>query len=346
MVRSVSSRWAKSGGFSAGLSPMNITVLGAGAWGTALAITFAPRHRITLLARDANQATAMQSARENVRYLPGCPFPENLHISAQPEVLGSAELILIATPVAGLHDALQMLVCHAPGVSFLWLCKGLEANTGALPHQMVARTHGSVFSGALSGPSFAQEVAHGLPTAITLAAGNADFARKTALALHGMRLRIYASDDLIGVEIAGAVKNVLAIASGISDGLGLGLNARAALVTRGLAEMTRFGVAAGAKRETFTGLAGMGDLILTCTGNLSRNRHVGLALAAGQTLSQATQSLGHVAEGVNTAREVMRKAVVMGIEMPICDVVCAVLDGRLTAQDAVERLMGRDPTIE
>ena len=325
---------------------MNITVFGAGAWGTALAINFAPSHRVTLLARDANQATAMQGARANNRYLPGCPFPEGLRISAKPEVLNTADLILIATPVSGLRDALLLLLRHAPAISFLWVCKGLEANTGALPHRMVAEMHGSVSSGVLSGPSFAREVAHGLPTAITLAAGNPDFARKTALALHGSRLRIYASDDLVGVEIAGALKNVLAIASGISDGLGLGLNARAALITRGLAEITRFGMAAGAKRETFMGLAGMGDVILTCTGDLSRNRHVGLALAAGHTLQQATESLGHVAEGVNTAREVIRRAAAMGIEMPICDVVCAVLDGRLTAQDAVERLMERDPTIE
>ena len=325
---------------------MNITVFGAGAWGTALAINFAPSHRVTLLARDANQATAMQGARANNRYLPGCPFPEGLRISAQPEVLNTADLILIATPVSGLRDALLLLLRHAPAIPFLWVCKGLEANTGALPHRMVAKMHGSVPSGALCGPSFAQEVAHGLPAAITLAAANPDFARKTALALHGSRLRIYASDDLLGVEIAGAVKNVLAIASGISDGLGLGLNARAALITRGLAEITRFGVAAGAKRETFMGLAGLGDVILTCTGDLSRNRHVGLALAAGHTLQQATESLGHVAEGVNTAREVIRTAAAMGIEMPICDVVCAVLDGRLAARDAVERLMGRDPTIE
>ena len=325
---------------------MNLTVLGAGAWGSALAIAFAPSHRVTLLARDAKQATAMQGARENTRYLAGCPFPEALSISAKPEILNTADLVLIATPVSGLRDALSLLTRHAPAIPFLWACKGLEASTGALPHQIVAETHGDVSSGALSGPSFAQEVAHGLPAAITLAANNSDFARKTALALHGARLRIYASDDLIGVEIAGAVKNVLAIASGISDGLGLGLNARAALITRGLAEITRFGMAAGAKRETFMGLAGMGDVILTCTGDLSRNRHVGLALAAGQTLQQATKALGHVAEGVNTAREVMRKAVTMGIEMPICAAVSAVLDGRLAARDAVERLMGRDPTIE
>ena len=325
---------------------MNITVLGAGAWGTALAIAFAPRHHVTLLARDARQATAMQSARQNARYLPGCHFPEGLGVSAKSEVLAASDLIVIATPLSGLRDALRLLVRQAPASPFLWVCKGLEANTGALPHQVVAETHGAVASGALSGPSFAEEVAHGLPTAITLAAEDPGFARNTALALHGSRLRIYASDDLIGVEIAGAVKNVLAIASGISDGLGLGLNARAALITRGLAEITRFGVAAGAKRETFMGLAGMGDVILTCTGDLSRNRHVGLALAAGHSLQQATKTLGHVAEGINTAREVTRKAKAMSVEMPICDAVCAVLDGRLRAQDAVDLLMGRDPKSE
>jgi glycerol-3-phosphate dehydrogenase (NAD(P)+) len=328
------------------LLSMKLTVFGAGAWGTALAIAFAPGRRVTLLARDAEQAKSMCEAGENSRYLPGCPLPAELVVSSRTEDIDGSDLVLIATPVSGLRDALSLLKQRAPGVPFLWACKGLEAKTGALPHQVVADICVAASCGALSGPSFAQEVAHGLPTAITLAAEDADFARDTATALHGSRLRIYANDDLVGVEIAGAVKNVLAIASGISDGLGLGLNARAALITRGLAEITRFGVAAGAKRETFMGLAGVGDLILTCTGDLSRNRHVGLALAAGHSLQQATKSLGHVAEGVNTAREVMRKSSAMNIEMPICNAVCGVLDGRSTPQEAVERLMGRDPTVE
>jgi glycerol-3-phosphate dehydrogenase (NAD(P)+) len=325
---------------------MNITVIGAGAWGTALGISLSAAHRITLLARSTEHARTMQEPRCNTRYLPTRQFPASLIVSATPSALDDAHLVLIATPVSGLREALRLLARHAPTTPFLWACKGLETDTGALPHQVVAETHDKVANGVLSGPSFADEVARGLPCAIVLAAENNDFARDTALALHGARLRVYASDDVVGVEIAGAVKNVLAIASGISDGLGLGLNARAALITRGLAEITRFGVAFGAKRETFMGLAGVGDLILTCTGDLSRNRQVGLALAAGEGLAQITERLGHVAEGVYTAREVVRKAREAKIEMPICEAICALLDGRLAVADAVERLMGRDPTRE
>jgi len=200
--------------------------------------------------------------------------------------------------------------------------------------------------GALTGPSFAEEVAKGLPTAITLASRDAAFARDMAQELHGPRLRLYANDDIVGAEVGGAVKNVLAIATGICDGLGLGLNARAALMTRGLAEITRFGIALGAKRETFMGLAGMGDLILTCTGDLSRNRRVGLALAAARPLEAITRELGHVAEGVMTAREVARRAASIGVDMPITQAVCAVLDGSIYARQAVDALMNRDPKVE
>jgi glycerol-3-phosphate dehydrogenase (NAD(P)+) len=222
----------------------------------------------------------------------------------------------------------------------------LEAGSGLLPHQVVAEVMGDAVCGVLTGPSFALEVARGLPTAVTLAATDAGFAEATAQSLHGGNLRIYANEDLIGAEVGGAVKNVLAIATGICDGLGLGLNARAALITRGLVEITRFGEALGARRETFMGLAGMGDLILTCTGELSRNRRVGLLLAEGKALPDITRELGHVAEGVPAAREVARRAAELGIEMPITRAVAAVLDGRVTARAAVEQLMARDPKHE
>lgn len=326
---------------------MKLAVLGAGAWGTALAIAFAPRHAVTLWSRDGAQADDMAARRENARYLPDCPFPADLSVTADlPAALAGAELALLATPLAGLRATLGRLPA---GLPFLWVCKGLEAGTGLLPHQVVAEVLGPGSEsrcGVLTGPSFAQEVARGLPTAITLAAGDASFATGLAQQLHGGHLRIYANDDLVGAEVGGAVKNVLAIATGICDGLGLGHNARAALITRGLVEITRFGVALGGKRDTFTGLAGLGDLILTCTGDLSRNRRVGLLLAEGRGLDDVVATLGHVAEGVPAAREVARRAQDLGIEMPITLAVAAVLDGKLTPRDAVERLMARDPKAE
>ena len=325
---------------------MNIAIVGAGAWGTALAINLAGRHAITLIADDAAHAVAINQAHENVRYLPGFALPSDM--VAAPDISGvtKADLLLIATPVAGLRPTLQLLKKLAPALPLLWVCKGLEAESGLLPHQIVAEIHPDVASGVLTGPSFADEVARGMPTAVVLASGNAIFANATAQALHGGNLRIYASDDLIGAEVGGAVKNVLAIATGISDGLGLGLNARAALMTRGLAEITRFGVALGARSETFMGLTGVGDLLLTCTGDLSRNRRVGLALAGGQSLEKIARDLGHVAEGITAAYEVARRAEQLGVDMPITKVVVAVLMGRLVPRDAVELLMGRDPGTE
>lgn len=326
---------------------MRIAVLGAGAWGTALAIAFAGRHAVTLWARDAERSEEMTQRRENQRYLPGCHFPDTLQVTASLGIaLSDAELAILAAPLAGLRPLLEQIKTIAPGKPFLWVCKGLEAGTGLLPHQVVAEVVGNAVCGVLTGPSFALEVAHGLPTAITLAATDGAFAEALAQSLHGGNLRIYANDDLIGAEVGGAVKNVLAIATGICDGLGLGLNARAALITRGLVEITRFGEALGARRETFTGLAGMGDLILTCTGELSRNRRVGLLLAEGRALSEITRELGHVAEGVPAAREVARRAAELAIEMPITRAVTAVLDGRITPRAAVEQLMARDPKHE
>jgi len=326
---------------------MRIAVLGAGAWGTALAIAFAGRHAVSLWARDAAGAEDMSGCRENRHYLPGCGFPPGLQVTADLEAaLAGADLAILAAPLAGLRPLLLQLKAIAPAMPFLWACKGLEAGTGLLPHQVVAEVMGSAVCGVLTGPSFALEVARGLPAAITLAAADAGFANATAQSLHGGNLRIYANEDLVGAEVGGAVKNVLAIATGICDGLGLGSNARAALITRGLVEITRFGEALGARRETFMGLAGIGDLLLTCTGDLSRNRRVGLLQAAGKALGDITRELGHVAEGVPAAREVARRAAELGVDMPITRAVTAVLDGRLTPRAAVEQLMARDPKHE
>ncbi|MFA7270168.1 MAG: NAD(P)H-dependent glycerol-3-phosphate dehydrogenase [Sterolibacterium sp.] len=328
---------------------MNIAVLGAGAWGTALAISFARTQAVTLWVHQADLYAALQSARENQAYLPGHALPPALALSADfAASVGNAQLAVVAAPVAELRTTLRMLREAAPSLPFLWVCKGLEAGSGLLPHQVAAEemTDSATANGVLTGPSFAEEVARGLPTAVTLASVNTGFARSMAQALSSPRLRIYAGSDVVGAEVGGAVKNILAIAAGICDGLGLGLNARAALITRGLAETVRLGLALGARRETLMGLAGMGDLILTCTGDLSRNRRVGLALANGQALETITRELGHVAEGVFSAREVARRAAQLNVEMPITQTVCAVLDGRLTAAEAVNLLMSRDTKDE
>ncbi|HEX8962849.1 MAG TPA: NAD(P)H-dependent glycerol-3-phosphate dehydrogenase [Rhodocyclaceae bacterium] len=326
---------------------MRIAVLGAGAWGTALALSFASRHSIALWTLEADHAAAMRADRENKRFLPGHALPQEIAIGNDiPAALSGAEFAIVATPVAGLRPTLEALARHAPGLPFAWVCKGLEANSGLLPHQVVDATLHEARCGVLTGPSFAEEVANGQPTAVALASRDAGFARRWAEELHGPRLRIYANDDLVGAEVGGAVKNVLAIATGICDGLGLGLNARAALLTRGLAEITRFGVALGAKRETFMGLTGLGDLILTCTGDLSRNRRVGLALAQGKRLDDIARELGHVAEGVPTTREVARRAAELGVDMPITAAVNDVLAGRITPADVVDRLMSRHQKAE
>ncbi len=327
---------------------MNLTLLGAGAWGTALAIAFAGKHRVTLWTRETDVALDLRETRENSRFLPGYRLPDSVEISTDfAAAVSGAELLVIATPIAGLRPTVEHLKSLNITLPLLWVCKGFEAGTGKLPHQVVSEVLGSqVTCGALSGPSFAEEVAAGQPTAVALAANNPAFARETARQLHTTRLRIYANDDLVGVEVGGAVKNVLAIATGACDGLGLGLNSRAALMTRGLAEIARLGLALGAQRETFMGLAGMGDLILTCTGDLSRNRRVGLGLAENKLLPQILEELGHVAEGVYTAREVDQLARKLAVDMPISAAVAAVLDGRLTAALALEQLMARDPKEE
>ncbi|AEG94183.1 NAD(P)H-dependent dihydroxyacetone-phosphate reductase [Ramlibacter tataouinensis TTB310] len=329
-------------------------MLGAGAWGTALAVSAAPRHALTLWLRDAAQAQALRRDGENRRYLPGVALPPGLQVrdEAPDRLLALAQahdLVVVATPMAGLRGMLQALRrCPAP---VTWLCKGFEAADsgqpqGLLGHEIQAAVAPGLAAGALSGPSFAQEVARGQPTALVAASAHAAVRDALVAAFHGPALRVYANDDLAGVEVGGAVKNVLAIATGLCDGLQLGLNARAALVTRGLAEMTRLGVALGARPDTFMGLSGLGDLVLTATGDLSRNRKVGLLMAQGRTLQQAVDSLGHVAEGVYCARTVVERAGRLGVDMPIARAVVALLDGQLQPGQAVTTLMGREPAAE
>jgi len=327
---------------------MKITLLGAGAWGTALAIAFAGKHAVTLWSRETDVAEDLRLNRENHRFFPGYRLPDAVVVSTDfAAAVADAELLVVATPIAGLRPTVEHLKALGCKTPVLWVCKGFEAGSGKLPHQVVGEVLGKdALCGALSGPSFAEEVAAGQPTAVSLAANDAAFAREVARQLHSVRLRIYANDDLVGVEVGGAVKNVLAIATGVCDGLGLGLNSRAALMTRGLAEIARLGLALGAERQTFMGLAGMGDLILTCTGDLSRNRRVGLALAQNKSLPQILEELGHVAEGVYTAREVDQLSRKLAVDMPISAAVAAVLDGRLTAAQALEQLMSRDPREE
>ncbi|MGH6624237.1 MAG: NAD(P)H-dependent glycerol-3-phosphate dehydrogenase [Burkholderiaceae bacterium] len=331
---------------------MNVAVLGAGAWGTALACALAPRQPTVLFARDSAQALAMQSRRVNARYLPEVTLPPSLAVVDQFEQAldhAGSDVIIVATPTRALRDVARQLNGRAEGAGVVWLCKGFEEGTERLPHQILLAELGEARTtertGPLSGPSFALEVARGLPTALTVA-GQVDFCEQVTNALHGEALRIYSTDDVIGVEIGGAVKNVLAIATGISDALNLGLNARAALITRGLAEMSRLGIALGARADTFMGLTGLGDLILTATGELSRNRRVGLALGAGRSTATVVEELGHVAEGVRSAHSVLGRAAQVGIEMPITAAVCAVLDGRLKPTAALSRLLAREPRAE
>lgn len=338
---------------------MNIVVIGAGAWGTALAASAAAQEgdfrQVSLWARDSRQAEEMRRHRANRRYLPGVTLPPTLAITDGPiephaALWRDADLLVIATPMAGLRALLEQLKDHRSPVA--WLCKGFEAapdstaSAGLLGHEIRAQLAPRLKAGVLSGPSFALEVARGQPTALVAASEHACVRDVLVAAFHSPTLRVYANDDIVGVEVGGAVKNVLAIATGLCDGLGLGLNARAALITRGLAEMTRLGLALGARAETFMGLSGLGDLVLTATGDLSRNRKVGQLLAEGMNLRQAVDSLGHVAEGVYTARMAVQRARQLGVDMPISEAVVALLEGRLKPAQAVATLMGRDPKQE
>ena len=326
---------------------MNLTVLGAGAWGTALAVSTAGRHPTRLWARDPAQAAQMRSMHRNTRYLPEMVLPPALQVTYDFDAalaFAAGSLVIVATPMAGLDGMLRRLSAHRGGV--LWLCKGFAPNTGALGHEIARALNITSSVGVLSGPSFAIEVARGQPTALVAASNDDALCEQAVEALHSDSLRVYTSNDPIGVEVGGAVKNVLAIATGIADGMALGLNARAALITRGLAEMTRLGVALGARTETFMGLSGLGDLVLTATGDLSRNRSVGRLLAEGVSLPTILADLGHVAEGVSTAPMVLRRAQALGVEMPITRAVAQVLEGNATPAQALEQLMGRGARSE
>ncbi len=344
---------AQGAGAGATSQAMDIAVLGAGAWGTALAAQAAPRHRVRLWARDAAQAAEIGAHQRNERYLPGIALPPGLQVDTYFErcVADAAAggLVVVATPMAALRDMLGRVPA---GARVAWLCKGFEAGSGLLGHEVAQAVRPGAACAVLSGPSFAEEVARGQPTALVAASFDDALAQALVQAFHADALRVYTSADPVGVEVGGAVKNVLAIATGLCDGLAAdapgapGLNARAALVTRGLAEMTRLGLALGARADTFMGLSGLGDLVLTATGHLSRNRKVGLRLAEGLPLARILAELGHVAEGVYSATTVCRRAAQLGIEMPIAQAVVEVLEGRLAPREAVARLMAREARAE
>lgn len=328
---------------------LNIGVLAAGAWGTALAANWAQRHNVRIWAREPEVVASINRDHINHQFLPNIALPSELKATGELADLYSSDVLILATPVAALRATLQALKAlygTRPVPPLVWVCKGFEPKTGLLPHQVVREELGDVAAAALSGPSFAQEVARHMPTAVTLGSRDLALAEQLADWLHTPNLRLYASGDVVGVEVGGAVKNVLAIATGICDGLSLGHNARAALMTRGIAEIGRLCERLGGHRETLMGLSGLGDLILTCTGDLSRNRQVGLALGQGKTLEETLAALGHVAEGVGTAREVARLSNELQVEMPIARAVAAVIAGELKAQDAVAQLMSRAQRAE
>ena len=328
---------------------MNITLLGAGAWGTALAMSLSPRHKVMLWGRDAQAIEAMRTSRQNARYLPGIRLPAELSLTSDFSAAvhhAKGGLLIVATSVSGLRTLATSLKPFDVD-SLVWLCKGFEQDTALLPHQVVQQVLGTALpAGALSGPSFAQEVARGLPCALTIGSTSDSLSEQVVAAAHGGSMRVYSTNDLVGVEVGGAVKNILAIATGIADGLGLGMNARAALITRGLAEITRLGTALGGRIETFMGLTGVGDLILTCTGDLSRNRQVGLGLASGKSLQAIIDQLGHVAEGVRCVQAVKSLAGQYQIEMPIVDAVAHVLFEGEAPSKAIEQLLAREARAE
>jgi len=322
-----------------------LAVLGAGSWGTALAIQFARAgHPTRLWGRDATQYAAMVKARRNQRYLPDAPFPENLSVvrTLDEALIGVSE-ILIAVPSHALRGLLKEISpLLGEEARLAWATKGFELDTGLLPHQVAREVLGSGHSFAvLSGPTFAREVGAGLPTAMTIASADAEFATALAHSLSAANFRAYTSTDIVGVEVGGATKNVLAVGAGLADGLGFGANTRVALITRGLVEMTRLGIALGAQRETFMGLAGLGDLVLTCTDDQSRNRRFGLLLAAGKNPEAALREIGQVVEGYLAARALHRVAAREKVEMPICEGIYRLLYEGMPARDVVKALMSR-----
>jgi len=326
-----------------------IAVLGAGSWGTALAVLLSRNHlSVRLWGHHREAIEALRRDHENRHYLPGIPLPENLHPHDDlAQALQGAEEILVVVPSHAFGSVLAQVATLRPDQSSLsWATKGFEPERGRLLHQVAAEHLPHASLAVLSGPTFAMEVARGLPTAITVASNDPRHAEHLAERLHSETFRAYTSDDLIGIQVGGAAKNVMAIAAGISDGLGFGANARAALITRGLAEITRLGVALGGKPETFMGLAGLGDLTLTCTDNQSRNRRMGLALAAGKTIEQAKTEIGQEVEGVITTREVRQKAHELGVDMPITEQTYQVLYQGLDPKQAVHNLLDRRQKAE
>ncbi|HZX81730.1 MAG TPA: NAD(P)H-dependent glycerol-3-phosphate dehydrogenase [Lysobacter sp.] len=327
-----------------------VAVLGSGSWGTALAALIARNGGDTVLwGRDAAVVQAIDAAHENPRYLPGVPLPDAL--AATPDLaaaLAGADLVLVVVPSHAFAETLRALAPHRPAhAGVAWATKGFEPGSGRFLHEVAAEVLGEgVPLAVVTGPSFAKEVAQGLPTALTVHSDDADFAQAVAQALHGPAFRAYTGDDMLGAELGGAMKNVLAVATGVADGMQLGLNARAGLITRGLNEMLRLNQALGGKAETLMGLAGLGDLVLTCTGDLSRNRRLGLALGRGQSIADAVREIGQVVESVQTADEVMRQAERAGVELPISEAVRAVLHGELTPADGLRRLLAREQKPE
>jgi glycerol-3-phosphate dehydrogenase (NAD(P)+) len=321
-----------------------MTVIGAGSWGTALAVHLAREGLATQLwGRDPAQLDAMRSARRNQRYLPDCVFPDSLQVTNDlRQALKGARDALIAVPSHAFRETLEIIEPHlGPDTRVAWATKGFEIATGLLPHQVAQQILGARPGAVLSGPTFAREVGAGLPTAMTVASTDERFAKELAFSLSGPSFRAYTQTDLIGVEVGGAVKNVIAIGSGIADGMGFGANTRVALITRGLAEMMRLGVKLGAVRDTFMGLAGLGDLVLTCTDDQSRNRRFGMALGRGQSLSEAQSAIHQVVEGLPAARAVYDVAQRLQVEMPICHEIYGVTHEGKQVRAAVQALMGR-----
>ena len=328
----------------------SVAVLGAGSWGTALAALIARHGHPTMLwGRDAAMAQAIAASHENPRYLPGIPLPDSLRATGVlAEAMAVADLVLVVVPSHAFAETLRALAPHRPAhAGVAWATKGFEPGSGRFLHEVAAEVLGEgVPLAVVTGPSFAKEVAAGLPTALTVHSEDAAFCQQVAGILHGPAFRAYTGNDMRGAELGGAMKNVLAVATGVADGMGLGLNARAGLITRGLNEMLRLNIGIGGRPETLMGLAGLGDLVLTCTGDLSRNRRLGLALGRGQSIEDAVRAIGQVVESIQTADEVMRLAQRHGIELPIAENVRDVLHGDITPAEGLRRLMARERKAE
>ena len=328
---------------------MKVAVIGAGAWGTALAIQAAKAYPVKLWARDSGHISGMKKARSNPKYLGDFTFPDHLELTASlDEAVLTSDVIISSVPTSAFAEIIQNIQSIDSAKPIIWTNKGLETNSSLFPHEII---HDHLINkdlayGVLSGPSFAAELVRDLPTGVTLATTNSDLSNSVAKIFHHGRMRVYLSDDIAGVTVGGSLKNIIAIASGISDGMGFGNNARAALITRGIAEITRFGKTLNASEETFIGLAGIGDLLLTCTGHYSRNREVGIRLAEGKSLDSILSSLGHVAEGVNACFELVKRIKDTNIDMPITCEVYRVLTNEISAKDAVKNLLSRSLTTE